>query len=102
MLAKIFETPIRDMSPHYILWRDYSIKDKTDILSNTKVENIYFVYEYSQFKHYWDILLTNGSFIKKTTTTTFSTTSIDVTKDNQITKISETLRNNKNTTAKGI
>ena len=79
MLAKIFETPIRDMSPHYILWRDYSIKDKTDILANTKVNNIYFVYEFSEFKYYWHILLTNGTTIKKTTTTTTTTTNTTTT-----------------------
>ena len=69
MLATIFKTPIRDYASKYVIWRDWSIKDKTNVLLNSKMSDLYFIYESSQFKYYWDILITNGKNIKSSTST---------------------------------
>ena len=63
MIAKRLNTPIRNYAQHYVLWRDWSIKDKTNVLLNSKMSDLYFIYEPTDFKYYWDILITNGSHL---------------------------------------
>ena len=64
MIAKRLNTPIRNYAPHYILDRDASLKDKTNLLARIKITDIYFLYEPEHFSHYWEIFVKNGSNIR--------------------------------------
>ena len=79
MLAVKFQTPIINYSNRYILWRDASIKDKTDLLRNSMISDLFFIEEFKEFDYYWDILRTNGSTLYITTTTTSSTANLTLT-----------------------
>ena len=70
MLAVKFKTPIIDYSNRYFLWRDWSIKDKTDNLRKSKISELFFIYESKEFNYYWDVFRTNGFYLTTTTSTT--------------------------------
>ena len=76
MIAKRLNTPIRNYAPHYILDRDASVKDKTNLLARIKITDIYFLYEPEHFSYYWEIFVKNGSNIRSTPMSTLAKTSI--------------------------
>ena len=72
MLGKLHGTTIINTAYHYNLERDQDKKTKTDVILKFGVKRFWFICEYADFYHYWNLVLLNEP--PRTTSTTSTTT----------------------------
>ena len=57
MIAARLNLPIEDIGDRYVLFRDYTIEEKTAIIQTAGVKQFLFIYEFEFFEHYWNLTL---------------------------------------------
>jgi len=60
MMALILNIPFNDLSSFYLNKHALTIEAKSNLILSKGVKNYFFIYENTEFKYYWDLLLKNG------------------------------------------
>jgi hypothetical protein len=61
MMALILNVPFNDMSSFYLNQHALTIEAKSNLILTKGVKNLFFIYENTEFKYYWDLLVKNGT-----------------------------------------
>ena len=61
MMALILNVPFNDLSSFYLNKHALTIEAKSNLILSKGVKNYFFIYENTEFKFYWDLLLKNGT-----------------------------------------
>jgi hypothetical protein len=61
MLLLILDVPINDLSSFYLNQHTLNIEAKTKVILTKGVNNLFFIYEYTEFEYYWKLIMKNGA-----------------------------------------
>jgi len=61
MLVLILDVPINDLSSFYLNQHTLNIEAKTKAIQTKGIDNLFFIYEHTEFEYYWQLIMKNGA-----------------------------------------
>lgn len=61
MLSLILDVRLNDISSYYLNKKMITFEAKTNLVLSKGAKNYFFIYDNTEFKHFWNLILKNGS-----------------------------------------